>query len=127
MGPSMMPTINSEGDILLIECISSRKKALKKGDIVISKSPSEPRNLLCKRITAMPGEKIMDQNTLKWVRIPKGHLWLAGDNKLNSTDSRTYGPVPYALIQGRVVFRVWPLRQFGFLSPASEAFHARDE
>ena len=36
------------------------------------------------------------------VRVPKGHLWLQGDNKDNSTDSRDYGPVPYALLKGKV-------------------------
>ena len=33
-------------------------------------------------------------------------MWLVGDNAENSTDSRTYGPVPYGLVQGRVCFKV---------------------
>ena len=41
-----------------------------------------------------------------WIRIPKGSVWLAGDNMSNSTDSRTYGPVPLALVKGRVLARV---------------------
>jgi hypothetical protein len=39
-------------------------------------------------------------------QVPKGHVWLQGDNAYNSTDSRHYGPVPYALIQGKVFYRV---------------------
>lgn len=39
------------------------------------------------------------------VRIPLGHVWLAGDNPSNSTDSRSYGPVPIGLIQGRVILK----------------------
>ena len=45
------------------------------------------------------------------VQVPQGHVWLQGDNPLNSTDSRHYGPVPYALLRGRVFLKVqthWP-------------------
>uniref|UniRef100_A0A4W5N872 Peptidase S26 domain-containing protein n=1 Tax=Hucho hucho TaxID=62062 RepID=A0A4W5N872_9TELE len=38
--------------------------------------------------------------------VPKGHVWLEGDNLSNSADSRSYGPVPYALIRGRVCLKV---------------------
>lgn len=40
------------------------------------------------------------------VHIPRGHVWLAGDNLSNSTDSRAYGPVPVALLKGKVLARV---------------------
>lgn len=39
--------------------------------------------------------------------VPPGCVWLEGDNKMNSTDSRTYGPVPIALLQGRVFMQIW--------------------
>jgi inner membrane protease subunit 1 len=42
----------------------------------------------------------------EWVRVPKGHIWLAGDNLSNSTDSRTYGPMPLAMVKGKVLARV---------------------
>ena len=42
----------------------------------------------------------------RFVKVPKGHVWLTGDNMSNSTDSRTYGPVPHALIKGKVFVRV---------------------
>ena len=44
------------------------------------------------------------------LQVPEGHVWLQGDNTLNSTDSRHYGPVPYALLKGRAIvrFRVRP-------------------
>lgn len=41
-----------------------------------------------------------------WIKVPKGHVWLAGDNMSNSTDSRTYGPVPYRMIKGKVMAQV---------------------
>lgn len=43
------------------------------------------------------------------LQIPKGHLWLLGDNADDSTDSRDYGPVPYGLVRGRVCFKVHAL------------------
>lgn len=44
----------------------------------------------------------------KVICIPKGHVWLEGDNSENSIDSRTYGPVPMGLIQSRAVYRLYP-------------------
>lgn len=40
-----------------------------------------------------------------WRQVPEGHVWLQGDNTLNSSDSRAYGPVPYALLRGRAFAR----------------------
>ena len=40
--------------------------------------------------------------------IPPGHVWLSGDNPKNSLDSRTYDPVPMALLQKKVLFRLSP-------------------
>ncbi|KXJ23196.1 Mitochondrial inner membrane protease subunit 1 [Exaiptasia diaphana] len=48
-----------------------------------------------------------------YIKVPKGHVWLLGDNPDDSRDSRDYGPVPYGLITGRVCFKVWPLSEFG--------------
>ena len=41
--------------------------------------------------------------------MPKGHIWIEGDNKHNSRDSRQFGPVPYGLLEGRVF---WVVREF---------------
>lgn len=41
-------------------------------------------------------------------QVPPGYMWLEGDNSSNSKDSRTFGPVPQGLIQGRLIYKVWP-------------------
>ena len=40
------------------------------------------------------------------LKIPKGHVWLLGDNPDCSKDSRHFGPVPYGLIRGRACLKV---------------------
>jgi len=44
------------------------------------------------------------------LQVPPGHVWLEGDNPKESLDSRYYGPVPLALIQGRVTHQVCHLQ-----------------
>jgi len=51
--------------------------------------------------------------------VPKGHVWIEGDNSPNSTDSRMYGPIPVGLVRGRAVLRLWPLLDAKILLPSS--------
>jgi signal peptidase I len=96
------------------------------GDVVVIQHPDRI-GTVCKRVLGLPGDIVtkptrrnndMVSKRLKryipglpgGIVIPDGCLWLEGDNPWNSSDSRTYGPVPAALIVGRVLCRVWPLR-----------------
>jgi signal peptidase I len=49
------------------------------------------------------------------VIVPPGTLWVMGDNRGNSSDSRVFGPVPRSTVVGRAFVRVWPLAHSSFL------------
>ncbi|MXY77208.1 MAG: signal peptidase I [Acidimicrobiia bacterium] len=53
-----------------------------------------------------PGARMAD---LGPVYIPDGHVWVMGDNRDNSRDSRSFGPVPVDTIVGRAFIRFWPV------------------
>ncbi|XP_029901576.1 mitochondrial inner membrane protease subunit 1 [Myripristis murdjan] len=118
-GPSMEPTIINH-DVVFSERFSRHLYKIEKGDIVIAKSPFDPHMNICKRVIGLEGDKICTSGPSDLFKthtyVPKGHVWLEGDNLRNSTDSRSYGPVPYALIRGRVCLKLWPPHSFGTLS-----------
>jgi signal peptidase I len=53
-------------------------------------------------------------NESTWT-VPEDELFLMGDNRQNSADSRTFGPVPIDRVIGRAWLRYWPLGTFGIL------------
>ena len=42
------------------------------------------------------------------VVVPSGHVWLEGDNKEFSMDSRAFGPISEGLVTGKVLYKIWP-------------------
>ena len=125
-GPSMLPTLSASGDTLLVDRRANipnwAQRALgqdfspRVGDVVVARSPKNPQETVCKRVAALPGQRARVGGDV----VPKGKVWLEGDNKLNSTDSRDYGPVPLGLIEGRVICRVWPPSKAGLLPALKE-------
>jgi signal peptidase I len=128
-GQSMDPTL-SNGDYLLITHGAS---GLQRGDIIVTKvlediGPVE----LVKRVIALPGDTVEVQNDVAIVNgiaepqrgqfvvpsdsvsrtpivVPPGTVYVMGDNRPVSEDSRYLGPVPISGIQGRAVFVFAPL------------------
>ncbi|GAA5918125.1 hypothetical protein JCM6882_006352 [Rhodosporidiobolus microsporus] len=114
-GASMYPTLSHQGTFVLHSALALRLSPLERGNLVTAVSPMDPAHQVLKRVVGLPGDTVCvdpsGERKLKegeFCKIPPGHVWLAGDNHSNSTDSRDYGPVPVALVRGKIVARVWP-------------------
>ncbi|AEE31157.1 putative signal peptidase I [Arabidopsis thaliana] len=122
-GPSMTPTLHPSGNVLLAERISKRYQKPSRGDIVVIRSPENPNKTPIKRVIGIEGDCISfvidsrKSDESQTIVVPKGHVFVQGDYTHNSRDSRNFGTVPYGLIQGRVLWRVWPFQDFGPLGP----------
>lgn len=127
-GPSMQPNLY-KGDRVLIEKVGYRFHLPKRGDIVVVDRPGDEVSLI-KRVMGLPGETVEVRNghvTIDgqkieepWVvyfggpdygpaKVPDGHVFIVGDNRRASRDSRVIGPVAIRAIEGRVWLVYWPL------------------
>lgn len=129
----MLPTIPlNESKKLFSTCfvvtskLNARGKNVAVGDLVVYDIPTKQGQWGCKRIVGMPGDLVCvvskgrDDDTVfsqgefatyseDMIRVPEGHCWLAGDNLEWSTDSRIIGPLPLAMIKGKIVASIWPV------------------
>ncbi|KAK1937490.1 hypothetical protein X943_002253 [Babesia divergens] len=106
-GPSMSPVISERGSLVLylkpplLRLLRGSSAPLyREGDIVIGVSPTDPGRHICKRICAT------EFSRRRSFVVPRGYVWLEGDNKSNSLDSRYYGAVSSHLLLGKVFFVV---------------------
>ena len=118
-GHSMDPTYH-DGQWLLVRRPNWPSPSLRVGDVVVFRLEDD---LLVKRIAALPGQEIPEQKIVLVVRpshrrpgswetaviaadpgrVPKGQLYVLGDNSPVSDDSRSFGPVPISALLGRVI------------------------
>ncbi|KAJ7706476.1 signal peptidase I family protein [Mycena rosella] len=117
-GPSMLPTLANSGEMVVENRWSYRctPGKLQRGDIITLYSPLDRTRIVCKRVIGLPGDVICVDPTGQYtpstehVVVPKGHIWIMGDNADYSRDSRSYGPVSMGLIRGYLYARIWPLK-----------------
>jgi signal peptidase I len=134
---SMVPTLEV-GDRIFVNRFIYRFIEPERGDIVVFGS-LETDDELIKRVVAVPGDRVRVRNGKLRVngdfpdepfavpmafpdgsdfgptRVPKGEVFVMGDNRPNSHDSRFYGPVPIEDIEGKAFFMYWPLSRIGFM------------
>ena len=136
---SMVPTLEV-GDRLLADKVTHLFGSQpERGDIIIFEASEGGEEVdLIKRVVGVPGDKIIlvhgslyvnderqrepylnsdlpDESTYGPLWVPEGHVFVLGDNRAYSADSRIFGPVPEKYIVGEAFLRVWPLNQFGSL------------
>lgn len=137
---SMEPTLQI-GDRVLVNKLSYRFGEIDRGDLVVFSRPdlspddeAAVRDLI-KRVIALPGETVesrdgriyvdgeaidepylpggtMSENVPRQV-VPAGRIWVMGDNRSNSRDSRVLGTIDVDTVHGRAFIRIWPLGDFG--------------
>ena len=132
-GLSMYPTFNN-GHYLIIDELSYYFKDPVRGSAVVFKYPKDPSKYFIKRIIGLPGETVsiksgkvtiintnhpkglaLDESYVKLVKdetadyvLSDDQYFVMGDNRLQSSDSRIWGPVPADNLIGRPIVRFWP-------------------
>ena len=127
---SMAPNLRA-GDRVLVDRLTYDLEDVRRGDVIAFQDPEEPGEVAIKRVVALPDDTVtIRAGTLlvNGVRqreaylderstgndfygptiVPSGHVFVLGDNRSRSVDSRFSGPVPADDLLGRVVARVWP-------------------
>ena len=134
-GPSMQPNLYYGQRVMMEKVTYQLFHGPRRGDVVVVNVPdsSEP---LIKRVIALPGETIemrdgrvlIDGEVIEepWVKhtatrdfqattVPPLHVFIMGDNRPDSRDSRAFGPIHIDQIEGRALFTYWPLEHIGGL------------
>lgn len=141
---SMAGTIN-EGDRVYSEKISYLFSNPEAGDIVTFADPMQQQRTLIKRVIATEGQTIdlrfgdvyvdgekLDEPYVKGQQtfplqtaygvdiaypytVPAGCVWVMGDNRGDSLDSRHFGAVPVSSVIGKAVLTYWPLPRIGLI------------
>ena len=137
---SMHPTL-LEGDRVVVNKLSYRLHDVSRGDVVVFRRP--PRlhindEDLIKRVIGLPGDTITAHDRKVFVNgraleepyvpadchgtddflrvtVPSDRVFVMGDNRCDSTDSRVFGPISEHLLVGRAFCRTWPVDRLGWL------------
>lgn len=128
----MEPTLLT-GDRIIVSKFSYYFGDPKRGDVVVFKYPRDPNRAFVKRVAALGGETVALKDGQLYIngilvpeeylpagtsypdfgpeKVPEGALFMLGDNRANSDDSRVWGPLDEKLVIGKAVAVYWPLNR----------------
>lgn len=127
-GMSMAPRISS-GEYVIINTLAFKFSPPARGDIVAFRHDAITPELFIKRVIGIPGDRIWidrgvvyrngiqlaepyvkfpDTRSMPALTVPPDTVFVLGDNRAVSEDSRDFGPVPDRDLVGRALLRVWP-------------------
>jgi len=127
---SMTPTLEP-GDHVLANKLAYRFSEPHRGNLAVFRSSEDRDEIAIKRVIGLPGDTIVLEDGQLWINgelqkepyvdrrvpdtsfygpatVPEGHVFVMGDNRANSVDSRFLGPVSEEDLLGRALLRLWP-------------------
>ena len=138
-GESMEPTLFTN-EFVFMEKVTYRFAEPRRGDIIICLYPGHADTYV-KRVIGVSGDIIAVTDGVLYINgeansdyfadrmnrevrpvtVPEGHVFVMGDNRNYSMDSRdeSIGALPDSMVLGRAVFVIWPLNQIHGLYPPS--------
>jgi signal peptidase I len=135
LGLSMEPRIHS-GEFVLINTLAYRVGSIRRGDIVAFRHDSPTPKTYLKRVVGLPGDRISinrgsllidgkpleeryvryrDEQSRAPVVVPADGVYVLGDNRANSDDSRSWGILPTRDVIGKAIVALWPPQELDAL------------
>ncbi|MHB0858592.1 MAG: signal peptidase I [Anaerolineae bacterium] len=132
-GESMAPNLH-ENQRVIVDMVTYRLRAPDRGEVIVLDLPARNSDPLIKRVVGLPGDVVeikqgsvfvngnlyeepyLSQTTAGAMEprvVPEAHVFVLGDNRCCSNDSRFFGMVPYEDVLGRAWLRYWPPSEIG--------------
>lgn len=125
-----------EGQFILVNKLAFKLGAPERGDVIVFHNPNNPEEDYIKRVIGLPGDSIEIHDQTVFINgqplaedyphngilrgtqygptlIEPDHLFVMGDNRPQSKDSREFGQLSEELVVGKAWVRVWPFSLFG--------------
>ena len=133
---SMQPTLY-EGDFVIVNKLAYKLGDFSRGDVIVFHYPPDPdREPYIKRVIGLPGDRVSVQEGKVYVNneplrepyisappvyqglwlVPEGSLFVLGDNRNSSSDSHSWGMVPYENVIGKAEVVYWPPEEWKLLN-----------